>query len=209
MQLHVRNTHGTHGGARNSIWAFSRTFESLLESAPSRVTLTETRCWHVGRAKGALCQICAIRDAEGRPIAESGLRRCEREVYRWPMRACLVRLNSNRHHVPPGYPRLGMTLEAIAAAGGDLRSAARFLGRVPINSEGRPIAESGLRRQGAEQPSRLAYPGNDREKAVWVPPTGRLAYPVMDDWEKAEPHLLLALRRVEEIWSKYDPQLAA
>ena len=45
------------------------------------------------------------------------------------MHACLARLN--QHRVPPDYPPIGTTLLAIAAARGDLASAAGFLGRKP------------------------------------------------------------------------------
>jgi hypothetical protein len=84
-------------------------------------------CVHVGRSRATICPACGIQDSEGHLIAESGLRRSERDVYRFPMRALMASL---ARAVPlPGRPGLAVTLVTLARSGGDAASAADILAR--------------------------------------------------------------------------------
>jgi hypothetical protein len=71
-------------------------------------------CFHIGRSEGTLCEVCAVYNEEGEAIVETGTRRSVRQVYRWPMRAAMSRLD--RAVVPPGRPSLSVTLFALSRA---------------------------------------------------------------------------------------------
>lgn len=129
MQLHMREVWHDHDDGAGSVLgslALSPKWRQRLESDSGTVTLTEEiLCYHVGRSNGALCEVCAIRDGDGKPIAESGVRKCEREVYRTPMLAAIASLNGA---IPAeDRPCLAFTLTALARAGGDAAAAAEFL----------------------------------------------------------------------------------
>ena len=108
--------------------ALDRRWEHWLEAASGTVTVIETiLCYHVGRPKGTICEVCALRDAEGQPIAESGLRHSEREVYRYPMHAAIA--SFGQAGFQSDRPGLALTLTTLARAGGDAVSAAETLAR--------------------------------------------------------------------------------
>ena len=132
MQLHIRDSVWVdmEDGAGSVLGspALSHSWRNWLEGASRTVTVSETiLCYHVGRPKGMLCEVCAIRDAEGEPIAESGLRKCEREVYRWPMLAAIAGLGGET--LAPDLPDLATTLTTLARAGGDTTSTVDALAR--------------------------------------------------------------------------------
>jgi hypothetical protein len=80
--------------------AFTRKFECWIEDPFGKVTVTETNL-SGGQFK--------------------------REIYRFPMRAALARLDHSA--LRPNLPRLGVTLRAVAMARGDLVAAGDFLAR--------------------------------------------------------------------------------
>ena len=164
-----------HRHVRDAIWAdqdgsgsilgspaYSHDWRLRMESPSATITVTDMiPCYHVGREKGALCQVCVVRGADGQPIAESGQRTCERTVFRFPMLAAMARLDHRGER--PGFPSFGVALRALGAA------------RVPSRA--------------AESLSAV--------------------YPLMGDPEKAGAHFDLALRRLQGIWRRFDPQLVA
>lgn len=130
MQLHLREVWVDRDDGVGSVLgspALSQNWRRWLEAASGTVTVQEMApCFHVGRPEGEICRVCAIRDVDGKPIAESGLRNYEREVYRWPMRAAMARLSGA---VPlPDRPGLTLTLVTLARAG-SAESAAEVLAR--------------------------------------------------------------------------------
>jgi len=108
--------------------ALTRRWEHWLQAVDGRVSVMETiLCHHVGRPEGTICEACAIRDGDGRAIAESGQRQGEREVYRWSMRAAIASLYTAV--VAPGRPNLSVSLLTLARASGDVVSAGEVLAR--------------------------------------------------------------------------------
>ena len=131
LRLHVRDSvwHDTDDGMGSILGSpvLTQDWRRWLEGTSGTVTVQEMApCFHVGRPVGMICRVCAIRDGDGNPIAESGLRNYEREVYRWPMRAAMARVGGNP---PPGRPGLTLTLVTLARARGDVESAAEVLSR--------------------------------------------------------------------------------
>ena len=130
MQLHLHSVWvDLDDGAGSALGspALSHAWRSWLAAASGMVTVQDMApCFHVGTPEGEICRVCAIRDADGQPIAQSGFRNYEREVYRWPMRAAMAHVGGNP---PPGRPGLTLTLVTLARAGGNPVSAAETLAR--------------------------------------------------------------------------------
>lgn len=134
-RLHVRGVWADPAdGAGSALGApaFSRAFRDYLERGGRAVRheRVEGPCSHPLRRPGELCPSCAIRDAAGRPMAESGRATGERVTYRWPMAAAIGRCAGAP--VRAGYPRFDVVLRALAASGGDVSTAtAALAGRYP------------------------------------------------------------------------------
>jgi hypothetical protein len=114
-------------GSRIGSPAIAQEFARWMEWSPRATIIQEVEepCLHPGRAIGARCGTCAIRDEGGRIIAETGVRKTTREFYRWPMRAALASIHGAP--IAAGMPRLDVTLRAIARQGGDVRRAIAML----------------------------------------------------------------------------------
>jgi hypothetical protein len=100
----------------------------LLAGEWDRVTVRVTvECFHVARAEGTLCEVCGVRDVNGLVVAEANVRQSAHELYRWPMRAAIGRLDARPWRA--GRPRLSSTLFVLAAAAGDLDLTSQALAR--------------------------------------------------------------------------------
>lgn len=139
VRIHVRGVWSDRDGMGSILGspALHRGFADFIELPPTMErTVTEERaCFHPQvtddqRTAGVICPDCAIRNEEGKPIAESGIVKAPRSSYRWPMRAAMDKVG--RIPVRAGRPPFDVTLRAFARAEGSIDGMASALcGRWP------------------------------------------------------------------------------